>query len=193
MKEIENAINAGGCVGVIVNTVRRVDELYNAINEKITNAKILVDHSQFLILDRNEAEECIKQCVGKTSTEEDRKNTIVIGSQVLEQSLDIDFDLLVTDLCPIDLLMQRLGREQRHYRKRPEQLREAKCILLNCDEDKLEEGAKFIYGEYLLKRTLRRLPDHINLPDDISKLIGDVYDGKPEEDLKNALKKTTCI
>ena len=75
---------------------------------------------------------------------------IVVGTQVLEQSLDIDFDLLVTDIAPIDLLMQRLGRVHRHVRgggekDRPARLRKARCFLRGIEEIG-PEGPTFVPG-----------------------------------------------
>ena len=84
--------------------------------------------------------------MGKNSTSGDRDRVILIGTQVLEQSLDYDADLMVTQLCPIDLLLQRVGRLHRHQRdrkskreSRPQLLQNPECIILRdstiCDDD----------------------------------------------------------
>src|SRR5699024_753220 len=96
--------------------------------------------------------------LGKSSTPAQRDRLIVVGTQVLEQSLDIDFDFLATELCPMDLLLQRIGREHRHPgRFRPAPLETARCVVL-VPEDGFDEGSKAVYGEWLLWRTQELLP-----------------------------------
>lgn len=65
---------------------------------------------------------------------------VVVSTQTLEQSLDIDADLLITDLCPMDVLLQRVGRLHRHDRPRPEGYEQARCVVLTpeSEEDLLE-------------------------------------------------------
>ena len=99
----------------------------------------------------------------------------MIGTQVLEQSLDIDFDLLITQLCPMDLLLQRIGRLHRHSRARPEALREAVCYVLNLAPDDADEGSLAVYGDWLLRRTRALLPEQITLPRDIPALVQETY------------------
>ena len=101
---------------------------------------------------------------------------IVVGTQVLEQSLDIDFDLLITELCPMDLLIQRIGRLQRHKRIRPDGLTEAVCYVLDTEDETLDGGSSAIYGEWLLLRTRALLSENIMIPDDISILVQKTYD-----------------
>ncbi len=175
-EELETVLKAGGCAGIIVNTVRRVVEMEKRLRLRYPQAVILVDHSQFLMPDRLAHEQEILRRVGKRSTPKDRAGVVVIGSQVLEQSLDLDFDLLCTDLCPMDLLLQRVGRLHRHCRERPEALREARCLVLHADAASLESGAKAVYGAYLLMRTCGLLPERILLPKDISPLVQRAYD-----------------
>jgi len=109
-----------------------------------------------------------------------------VGTQVLEQSLDIDFDILVSDLAPMDLLIQRIGRLHRHERQRPERLQNAICLITEQDD------SEKIYGAYLLKRTRILLPDLLTLPDDISSIVNRTYDGSDGEgkdDYDKELKK----
>ena len=166
----------GGCVGVILNTVRRAQTLWKRLKEVFPDKRILLFHAQVTFPDRAVKEKDLIASVGKASIPETRNGLIVVGTQVLEQSLDVDFDLLVTDLCPMDLLLQRIGRLHRHNgRIRPEQLREAECIVLNAMGN-LEPGARKIYGDWLLHRTAILLPERISIPDDISDLVQNTYE-----------------
>ena len=78
--------------------------------------------------------------------------------------------------------MQRIGRLHRHQRVRPDKLKDAKCIILNCNPDDLEPGSVSVYGEYLLKRTASLLPETFSLPEDIQILTQKTYDSIKEED-----------
>ena len=64
--------------------------------------------------DRIEKENEVLKFFGKDSTPEIRKGKILVATQVVEQSLDLDFDFMVTDLAPMDLIIQRSGRLHRH-------------------------------------------------------------------------------
>ena len=163
-----------GCVGLIVNTVRRAQVLRDRLKDRYPHAIILMDHSRLLAPDRLDREKEILRRVGKHSDPETRRGVLVIGTQVLEQSLDLDFDLLVTDLCPMDLLLQRIGRLHRHMRPRPQGMETARCIVLGT-RGELDGGSKAVYGEYLLLGTRELLPEEIRLPEDISPLVQQTY------------------
>lgn len=174
----------GGCAGVIVNTVRRAQQIARQLESAFPQAEIMLDHAQFLMPDRLEREKRLLTRLGRASTHDQRDGLIVVGTQVMEQSLDVDFDVLVSDLCPMDLLLQRLGRLHRHPRaERP--IREAACLVLYGDGVELEPGAEAIYGEYLLKRTAALLPDTLRLPGDISRLVQETYQPPEEETAAN--------
>ena len=175
---LQDALDAGGCAAVVLNTVRRAQDFAAALRTAMPDATVLLLHSRFVMADRlrNEAE--LLKLMGKKSTAAGRDRVIVVGTQVIEQSLDFDADVMISDLCPMDLLMQRLGRLHRHLVHdscRPAKLCAPKCYVL-CAGDTLEKGAGKVYGNYLLMRTRALLPDTIRLPGDISRLVNDVYD-----------------
>lgn len=172
---LRSKMAVGGCVGLIVNTVRKAQELASLLRTAMPEKEVVVFHAQFLMPDRARREEALLQRIGKHSTPAQRDNLIVVGTQVLQESLDIDFDFLITELCPMDLLLQRIGRLHRHQRSRPAPLRQACCAVLDTGEDSFDAGSKSVYGEWLLWRTRHLLPAEICLPDDISPLVQKTY------------------
>lgn len=178
---IRSAVRNGGCVGVIMNTVSRAQNVAEAVRNEITD-NVLLYHAQFIMPDRTKKEEELLAKIGKDSNTETRASLVVIGTQVLEQSLDIDFDLLITDICPIDLLLQRIGRLHRHSRIRPDELKKPECYVVTDEYDNSSTGSGHIYGEWLLKKTLDMLSENVLLPDDISPLVQQVYNSFDESD-----------
>ncbi len=181
---LRDMLSEGGCAGVIVNTVRRAQEVARKLEDALPNARVELFHSQFLMPDRADKESRLIRQIGKKSTAETRNFRIVVGTQVLEQSLDIDFDCMVIDLCPMDLLLQRIGRLHRHDDRsdRPEKLREPICMVMGAGET-LDAGSKAVYGEWLLMRTRELLPDRLLLPDSIPTLVQSTYDAPREDEL----------
>lgn len=90
-----------------------------------------VHHSRYSKEDRPVLDRAVEAQLGKTRAGVEGR--VVIGTQTLEQSLDIDADLLITDLCPMDVLLQRVGRLHRHARpdtERPEGFQKPKAWVL---------------------------------------------------------------
>lgn len=170
------AAERGGCVGVIVNTVRKAQEIAAELQSAFPKAEVIIMHAQFIMTDRAKREEQILERVGKHSTPESRHGLIIVGTQVLEQSLDLDFDLMITELCPMDLLLQRTGRLHRHNRVRPQGLETASCFVLDETDDSFDSGSAAIYGEWLLMRTRALLPNKLTIPSDIPLLVQQTYD-----------------
>lgn len=168
----------GSCVGIIVNTVKRAQDLYCLLNKASDESTIILYHAQFAIPDRIIREKEILKRVGKESTQHERNRVIIIGTQVLEQSLDIDFDVLFTDLCPMDLLLQRSGRLHRHSGRLRSKKTETPQLYVLKAEGELDEGAVSVYGSFLLLRTkeLLKTKDAIFLPVDIPELVQRAYD-----------------
>lgn len=173
--ELGAALAHGGCAGIIVNTVKRAQQTARAARERLPGKEVVLTHSRFTAADRIEREARITARLGKRGTEAERDGLIVVGTQVLEQSLDIDFDILVSDLCPMDLLLQRIGRLHRHSRRRPAGLEEAECWVLGAGENEMDQGSIAVYGGYLLLMTAALLPSSVTLPDDISPLVQKTY------------------
>ncbi|WP_083924440.1 CRISPR-associated helicase/endonuclease Cas3 [Nocardiopsis lucentensis] len=196
----------GGNALVIRNTVARVHATAKRLRDRFGRDNVTVAHARFLDLDRLANDEDLLRHFGNPDKVADLKGKrpsgphVVVASQVAEQSLDIDFDLLVTDLAPIDLMLQRMGRLHRHERgaeqcDRPPRLRTARCLVTGADWTTAVptpiSGTK-IYGTYLLLRTAAALETRfaaadtgevtastVSLPDDISPLVQAVYRDAP--------------
>lgn len=184
---LDERLAEGGCGCIIANTVRAAQEIYDVCREQMERVRIILYHAQFTMPDRAKKEKELLDKMGKGSGDEDRNRLILIGTQVLEQSLDYDADILVTQLCPADLLLQRIGRLHRHDRdkkatniSRPGRLREPECIILRDGENGYDSGSRAVYGDYLLMRTEKVLEEEIKIPGDIPYLIQKVYDKKDD-------------
>lgn len=181
---VDDAIRAGANVLIVRNTVRRAQQLYDVLRRRFDPATVSLHHSRFLAADRALND---KQLLNQFGPPERmaRKGyvrpvgRIVVATQVAEQSLDVDFDLLITDLAPTDLLLQRMGRLQRFNLDRPHGFGRARCLI---------SGVRFAAdGPVFEPWPYRALPmlsaallvsqcTTVTLPDDIPVLVRDAYD-----------------
>ena len=113
---IDAALAAGKCVCWMRNTVADALEAHALFKGRLPDEKLTLFHARFTLLDRLRTENKVLEHFGKDSTPEQRTGHLVIATQVAEQSLDADWDMVVSDLAPIDRLIQRAGRLQRHLR-----------------------------------------------------------------------------
>lgn len=171
--------NISGCAGVIVNTVSVAQKLFAYLSSSCPEKHVVLCHSQYTNADRQRWEKTVLALAGKESDDLDRQNLVIIGTQVLEQSLDLDFDVLICEICPMDFLLQRIGRLHRHVRVRPPKCEIPKCFVL--DEGMTNMGNATIYPKYLIKKTLDCIPNEIHLPEDISRLVEVVYSEQGNE------------
>lgn len=105
------------CICWIRNTVKTARQSYqDLLNSGVPIERLSLFHSRFAMIDRQAIENRTLQTFGDGSNHDIRKGQILIATQVVEQSLDLDFDVLISDLAPIDLLIQRAGRLRRHVR-----------------------------------------------------------------------------
>lgn len=135
------ALTRGARVLVVMNTVRRAIELLRAAEASrlIPEAHLFAyrgvvvpHHGRFAPADRHLLDAAVTQRFGVGSAP---GPCLLIGTQTLEQSLDIDADCLVTDLAPADVLLQRMGRLHRHPRARPPGFETPQCHVLLPDAD----------------------------------------------------------
>jgi CRISPR-associated endonuclease/helicase Cas3 len=100
---IQSQLRKGSRVLVVCNTVKRAQEVFNSIKSQAHSAKLL--HGRFILRDREAIEKELDEV------------QLLVGTQVVEVSLDIDFDVLFSEPAPIDALIQRLGRVNRRGTK----------------------------------------------------------------------------
>jgi CRISPR-associated endonuclease/helicase Cas3 len=194
LSKLTDKLAQGGCAAVICNTVGRAQQVYEAIRDSgvFSADQVILFHSRFPFCWREQREKDVLAAFGRLDqpTTEVR-GKIVVATQVIEQSLDLDFDLLISDLAPLDLLIQRIGRLQRHSGMahpplRPPGLGEPVCVVTMPDqqEGKLAHFGSdtYIYDEIFLQLSFFVLREQtaLSLPGDSDTLIEAVYS---EEDL----------
>ena len=113
--EVERAARASGAVLYLRNTVDDALDTYTTL--KARGLDPLLFHARFALVDRLRIEREIVKRFGKRSETAERAGQVLVATQVVEQSLDLDFDVVITDLAPIDLVIQRAGRLWRHARE----------------------------------------------------------------------------
>lgn len=177
---LKELLSEGGCAGIIVNTVKRAQEIARVLSVNFGEDCVRLLHSRFIAMDRAQKEKELFAKLGADGEREGKrpKLCIVVGTQIFEQSCDLDFDVLITDICPMDLLIQRIGRLHRHQRHRLPKLHPAQCFIAGMNGLGFDRGAELVYGKYLLMNTRALLPLHITLPGDIPKLVQETY--RPE-------------
>jgi CRISPR-associated endonuclease/helicase Cas3 len=179
---LEDRLSDGGCAAVICNTVRRAQELYEALKPGglVAPQDLILFHARFPYAWRMEKEKQVLERFSKTG---DRPHkSLVIATQVIEQSLDLDFDLILTELAPVDLVVQRIGRLHRHNRAaRPARISQPTLVLLDppTNEDGLPVfgSDRYVYERYILLRSYLCLKERqaLALPADTDELIEIVY------------------
>lgn len=173
-------LRGGGCGALIVTTVDRAQTLYLGLRERLgDSARLLLFHARFPADQRGEREREVLAAFGVDG--ERPAGALLIATQVAEQSLDIDFDFMLSDLAPVDLLLQRAGRLHRHRRTRPAAHAEARLFVAGLAPERLPDlkgtGWEYVYDPYILGRTWALLSREaeLQLPQDIDRLVQAVY------------------
>lgn len=216
---LDQELSSGGYALALLNTVQRAQQLYldyghgepllmagAPVGKRLADgSEIYLFHARFPAAQRQRREDAVLKVFGLAAKGESDARSgkkILIATQVAEQSLDLDFDLIATDLAPIDLLLQRAGRLWRHHRSvRP--LPKPMLIVAGLAENPPPSFGKplwwgAVYGEDILLRTHILLHDKpvLQLPDEIDTLVASVYEEEVDvaeslqARLEHAMQKT---
>ncbi|HEY9167074.1 MAG TPA: CRISPR-associated helicase Cas3' [Candidatus Kryptonia bacterium] len=184
----------GACVLWVSNTVEAAQKAYTQIRQSNSfSFPIGLLHSRFPFWRREELENEWMNRLGKDSST--RCGSILVSTQIVEQSVDLDADLMITGLAPTDMLLQRLGRLWRHDRKdRPISKRQLYIIEEQTNLAELRKIEKkeilkvlgdkaLVYDPYVLLRSLEQWKRRkkINIPRDIRKMIEATYKKREKE------------
>jgi CRISPR-associated endonuclease/helicase Cas3 len=187
----------GECLLWIRNTVDEAQETYRALQAANFQGgpEVALLHSRFPFFRREQLEEGWMTRLGRDSGDRP-SGCVLVSTQVAEQSVDIDADLLITDLAPTDMLLQRIGRLWRHDRPiRPCPHPEAWIQMPQLDDASLRDATEkelrealgktaHVYAPYVLLRSLQRwrAKATLLLPDDIRLILEATYsDPSPDE------------
>ncbi|GAA3357872.1 CRISPR-associated helicase Cas3' [Saccharopolyspora gregorii] len=185
-----------GCALVVRNLVRDAQATYEALEQEIKSWQrkpelvLLTGHTPTSA--RAKIERWLRTSFGPTAAT--RPYAIVIGTQVLQHSLDVDFDVLASDLAPINELIQRLGRVHRHERDEVRSNSAPQFALIQPPED--DDGPKFarglhnVYHHAPMLQTWRVLwgRSELKLPGETGQLVSEVYDA-PDQVLSPAMRR----
>ena len=157
MGRIVAAAEAGAQVAVVCNLVDDAQRLTRRLRTR-TELPVDLFHARFCFMHRQEKEQDAKERFGPIGSRD--KGRILVATQVIEQSLDLDFDWLITQLCPVDLLFQRMGRMHRHNRpNRPQGFEQPFCTVLIPEGHAYGLHGRIYADTRVLWRTARMLRD----------------------------------
>ncbi|GLZ28135.1 CRISPR-associated helicase/endonuclease Cas3 [Lentzea sp. NBRC 105346] len=181
----------GGCALIVRNDVRRAQDTYAALRAHFGDETWLL-HGRLAVEPRAQRTQRCLELLGAARPGGPQRpdRMILVATQLAEQSFDVDADLLVSDIAPIDLLLQRIGRLHRHDREtRPPALRTPTVVVTGMDTSGTAapwflNSSEFIYGRYLLLRTAHQVltaahGDGWSVPADVPVLVDAGYSGSP--------------
>ncbi len=177
---LREALREGGCAAVVCNTVARAQEIYRRLEQSLADVECLLFHARTPFGWRRSRERDVLTRFGKGG--ERPSKAVLVATQVIEQSLDLDFDWMASEMAPLDLLLQRAGRLHRHRLDRPARVAQPRLTIL-CDAEPDGGIPEFgsserVYARYILLRSWLALRGRtqLQIPGDIERLIAQVYD-----------------
>lgn len=206
----------GQCVVWVRNSVDDALEAWRAIQRQLPQPEdCLLFHSRFVLQDRKDMETRVLNIFGKQGDDTTRRGKVLIATQVFQESLDADADLLISDICPIDDLIQRAGRLHRHtrnldmaYQAGILDMRPSPRLFVHAPEweeqpaadwlSKTFKNTQYVYRSpgrlWLGLRELRRL-GALRMPGEARQLIEAVYSDAASEQIPESLRhqENECI
>ena len=206
-KWIREQVEQGRCVCWVRNTVADAQRAFESLKQALPENRLILFHARFVLGHRLTIEEDVVRRFGKKSGPRERRGMVVVATQVVEQSLDIDFDEMITDLAPFDLLLQRAGRMRRHNRTRegtitdgPDRRGATVLHVLSpppsdaADADWLKDtipGTAWVYphiGHLWLTMDLIEKKKSLHLLREIREAIDGIYDSEAQERVPSGLQ-----
>jgi len=200
---IANHVVAGANVVVIRNTVALAQQTFlllkSLLNDSIPPEHCGLLHSRFTHHHRQENEGRWIDLLGK-NPQHRPAGSLLVATQIVEQSVDIDADLLITDLAPAELILQRIGRLHRHHYERPVACKSPTCHILQPAADWQASAAEieaaltphhYIYPPHALWQALQTFGKRISitLPGEIRSLLESAAAIKPDPTTLRAFEK----
>lgn len=185
----------------IDNTIAKAQEIYSKLAASCPpEIETGLIHSRFPLCIRERNEHYWSTLYGKHSgAERHKRGRILVGTQVLEQSIDIDADFLITRLAPSDMLFQRMGRLWRHPGLNAIRPHDATCSAMILHNGKLDDSYPYLHNKkaflpyelYTIKRTqdVWKNIRKVNLPSDIRPVLEATYCERQEEGDLHKLKQ----
>ena len=201
--QLRQALAQGGCAAVLCNTVARAQEIYTGLKSFFPAAdaddgwpELDLLHARYPFAEREERERRALTRFGKPGGQVDwgdggvravrrPERAVLVATQVIEQSLDLDFDLMISDLAPVDLLLQRSGRLHRHCRSRPAPCAQPTLWLVAPPAPDgvpaFDPGTARVYDQHILLRSWLALRERsaVAIPAEVEELIEAVYGDAP--------------
>lgn len=191
---LADRLTGGGCALVVRNTVGRAQQTFRALQARFGSDVVLL-HGRLTVRERAERTERLLALLGPPGDAAARpQRLVVVATQIAEQSFDVDCDLLVSDLAPIDLLLQRIGRLHRHGRPesdRPTRVSRPTVVVTGLRPGPggvpvFPTGSRAVYGEHLLLRAAALVEETTRggdgvwtVPTDVPALVARGYADNP--------------
>ncbi|MDW7973468.1 MAG: CRISPR-associated helicase Cas3', partial [Thermodesulfovibrio sp.] len=166
LEEIRENAKNNKKVLVILNTIKKAEEIFEKVRD-VPNLPTELLHSEMTLKEKEERKKKIEYMLSKNNS----NGCVVVSTQVIEAGMDIDADILYTELCPMDVLVQRMGRVLRRYKEKYDITKDHEALKPNIilvidrqdkkdkqgkeDKDKkYESGRGGVYDNELLEKTL---------------------------------------